>query len=304
MSNRTNILGVTISRPNQELVIMRGIPGAGKSTKVASLVGEGIVHSTDTLIEEITGDYIGYFTRMVESGDWSEHSKMHHRNFLKARRSMEEGVSPVIIDNTNIKASEPKKYVEAALNMGFDENNIKIVDIGTGGCTAEVLAERNTHNVPLKTIERMMASHQGVGELTVTKILKSKDMSRKAKIAMLVLDEKSRSKLLGATGHFIPEGWKVFAHHMTINFGKGLPKELVEDLGTTQIIKGVNIGKSDMAIAIGVEGYHSDNDLPHITLGINIEEGGKPKMSNDITEWNPLENYINLTGTIVEEYLN
>ena len=58
--------------------------------------------------------------------------------------------------------------------MGFSEDNITIVDVGDGGCTADELADRNTHNVPLKTIKRMMASHKGVGELTVEKILNSK----------------------------------------------------------------------------------------------------------------------------------
>lgn len=168
-----NILGVEVTRPEQELIIMRGIPGSGKSTATAKLVGNGVIHSTDDLIEA-TGDYDGYFKKMIESGNWSEHGRMHNRNYKNAEKSMTEGVTPVIIDNTNIKAYEPKKYVEAALKLGFSEDNIKIVDLGDGGCTTEVLAERNSHNVPLKTIERMLASHKGVGELTLDKILKAK----------------------------------------------------------------------------------------------------------------------------------
>jgi len=39
-----NVLGVEITSPNQKLIIMRGIPGAGKSTKANSIVGEGIIH--------------------------------------------------------------------------------------------------------------------------------------------------------------------------------------------------------------------------------------------------------------------
>jgi predicted kinase len=170
---KTNLLGVEVTRPNQVLIIMRGIPGAGKSTETAKLVEDGIIHSTDALIEA-TGDYKGYFDKMVESGDWSAHGRMHHKNFLNAKDSMKEGITPVIIDNTNIKAGEPKKYVEAALKMGFADENIKIVDIGNGGCTAEELFERNTHGVPLKTIERMMRSHEGVGPLTVEKIINAK----------------------------------------------------------------------------------------------------------------------------------
>jgi len=46
-----NSLGVTVTRPNQTLIVMRGIPGSGKSTKAKELVGEGTIHSTDDLIE-------------------------------------------------------------------------------------------------------------------------------------------------------------------------------------------------------------------------------------------------------------
>ena len=60
---KTNSLGVAITRPNQELIIMRGIPGAGKSTKAKSLVREGVIHSTDDLIDA-TGDYRAFFAKM------------------------------------------------------------------------------------------------------------------------------------------------------------------------------------------------------------------------------------------------
>lgn len=298
-----NYLGVTVTRPDQVLYIMRGIPGAGKSTKANELVGEGVIHSTDTLIEA-TGDYAGHFAKMVESGNWSAHGKMHHKNFLNAKASMLEGVTPVIVDNTNIKTNEPKKYVKAALEMGFANENIKFIDVGTGGLLAEALAERNTHNVPLATIKRMIASHKGVGNLTIENVMASKDKNRKTKFASLVLDDKSKSKLLGAVGHMVPEGWKVFAHHMTINFGKGLPEDLKGDLGETKQIRATAIGKSDKALAVKVEGYHSDNNIAHVTIAVNVNEGGKPVMSNDITDWESLGSYVNLSGKVTEQTFN
>jgi len=123
------------------------------------------------------------------------------------------------------------------------------------------------------------------------------------KIAMLVLDSNSQNKLINVTKEYIPEGWKLYAHHMTINFGKGLPEELRGDLGTTKSVRAVEIGVSDMAVAIRVEGYHSDNDIPHVTIAVN-PNGGKPVMSNKITNWEKLENYINLSGVVSEEKLN
>lgn len=298
-----NFSGVVVTRPDQVLIVMRGIPGAGKSTRAEKLVGEGVIHSTDTLIEA-TGDYAGHFARMVESGNWSAHGKMHHQNFLNAKADMLEGKTPVIIDNTNIKANEAKKYVKTALEMGYANENIKFVDVGDGGLLAEALAKRNTHNVGLDTIKRMMASHKGVGNLTIENVMASKDRNRKTKFASVVLDEKSKSKLLAAVGHNIPEGWKVFAHHMTINFGKGLPESLRGDLGQTKNLKAISIGKSDMAMAVVVEGYPTDNKVPHITIAVNVAGGGKPVMSNDITEWTKLNSYINLSGVVTEQIFN
>ena len=38
----------------------------------------------------------------------------------------------------------------------------------------------------------------------------------------VVIDKESKDKLMNALASKLPEGWKVFAHHMTIVFGKGL----------------------------------------------------------------------------------
>jgi len=204
-------------------------------------------------------------------------------------------------DNTNIKASEPKKYVEAALKLGFDENNIKIIDVGDGGVSAEDLAKRNTHNVPLKTIQRMMASHKGVGLLTVDKILQSEgglknNKPEKILYAAVVLDNESKNKLLNSLE--IPEGWKAFAHHMTIVFGKGLDDK--NEVGRTVYLKATEVGYSNLAMAVKVIGYPSTNDIPHITVAVNVAEGGKPFLSNKITDWKTLDSPIHLSGVVEE----
>ena len=292
-----NAMGVEVTRPDQDLIIMRGIPGSGKSTESKKRLADGIIHSTDDLIEA-TGDYAGHFAKMVESGNWSAHSKMHNQNFKNAKLSMERGITPVIVDNTNIKANEPKDYVEAALKMGFSDENITFVEVGAGGCTAEELAERNTHNVGLETIERMLTSYNSVGPMTVKKVLKAKSMHSTPKIAFIKLDAKSKDKLMTALGHKVPKGWLLHGHHMTIGFGKTIPKELKAEIGTKVTLKAVTLGVSDMAIAVGVEGFMSANEKPHITLGVNPE--GKPVMSNKITDWKELVSYMNLTGEVMQ----
>jgi len=295
-----NSLGVKITRPNKILVIMRGIPGAGKSTKANTLLEffhGGCIHSTDALIEE-SHDYKQFFSDMIASGSFANLSKMHSKNLQNAKKSIDEGISPVIIDNTHIKANEAKAYVKYALEAGYDDQNIKIVDIGTGGLTAEQLANRNTHGVPLKKIEEMIKSYNSTGQLTVKKIMESKDMYPNSDIlySAVVLDEKSHKKLVNKFKKDIPEDWNLIAHHMTIAFGKPVPNK--EDIGKEVKLRITKLGKSDMAVAVQVEGYPSNNKIPHITLAVN-PDGGKAVDSNNITNWVDYEdNELLVTGIV------
>jgi predicted kinase len=291
-----NVLGVTVTKPNQELIVMRGIPGAGKSTKAKSLVGQGKIHSTDDVIEA-GGDYNEFFAKMIASKDFTPLSRAHSTNLKNAIASMKAGVTPVIIDNTNIKQNESKAYIVAALEMGYDDNNIKFVDIGTAGLEAAELAKRNAHGVPLEKIEAMIASHTAQGPLTLKSVLDSKDMYKQSDVlySCVLLDNQSRTTLLDMIGDRIPEGWKVIAHHMTINLGELKDKT---DLGKQVTLTVEEIGLSDMAMAVKVSGYSSKNEIQHITVAIN-PDGGKPAMSNQITKWQPIKKFI-IGGVVTE----
>jgi predicted kinase len=300
---KKNSLNIVVTRPDQKLIIMRGIPGAGKSTKAKSLVGEGVIHSTDEVIEA-KGDYREFFKKMVESKNFFPLMNAHGTNLKNAIKSMTEGISPVIVDNTNIKANEPKKYVVEALKLGYDDANISIVDIGTAGLDAKTLSERNSHGVPLEKIEMMMASHKGQGELTLKKILEAKDMfdGKKAKVlySAIVLTEKSRAKLIAASQGEIPDGWDIFAHHMTIVFGKELPANMKPMLGKTVEITATKFGRNDLAMSVLVDGFESLNDKPpHVTLAVNTKGGGKPVDGGLIDNWVKITP-IKLSGVVTE----
>lgn len=291
-----NVLGVIVSKPSQELIVMRGIPGAGKSTKAKSLVGQGKIHSTDDVIEA-GGDYNEFFAKMIAAKDFSPLSKAHSTNLRNAISSMKSGESPVIIDNTNIKQNESKAYVVAALEMGYADNNIKFVDIGSAGVEAAELAKRNAHGVPLDKIEMMIASHTAQGPLTLQSVLGSKDMYKQSDVlySCVLLNNQSKSTLLSMVGNKIPEGWKVFAHHMTINMGELKDKT---DLGKEVTLTVEALGLSDMAMAVRVSGYETKNEIPHITVAVN-PEGGKPVMSNQISNWQPIKSFM-IKGVVTE----
>ena len=287
-----------ITRPDQKLIIMRGISGSGKSTKAKELKGDGVIHSTDDVISSM-GDYNKFFADMMANKDFSQLQKAHQTNLKNAVNSMKNGISPVIIDNTNLAPWEAKAYVKAALEMGFDDGNIEIVNIGTGGASAEELAKRNTHGVPLDKIKQMIDKYNSNKDITIADILKetNKDKPKKVLYSAVVLDEKSHNELLERFKGSIPKGFKVFAHHMTIVFGKGLDDK--RDIGKPVTLTVTELGKSDMAIAVKVEGYPSTNKIPHITLAVNTSEGGKPYDSNRIKNWVPVENFT-VTGIVTE----
>ena len=102
----------------------------------------------------------------------------------------------------------------------------------------------------------------------------------------VVLDHDTSELLLNKFDDEIPDGWKKYAHHMTIALGKAVEDE--DLLGSIQTLIVTQIGKSDMAIAVRVEGFPSKNKIPHITLAVN-PDGGKPFMSNKIEEWEDIE---------------
>jgi len=224
-------------------------------------------------------------------------SKAHAVNLKNAIKSMKDGISPVIFDNTNITKSEAKPVIVAALRLGYADCNIKIVDVGTGGLDAKGLAERNTHGVPLDKIEKMMKAHKSVGELTLKGILAAKDRYKQSDVSYsgVILDQASKNLILECFGIWVPNGWTVITHHMTINLG---PLKDKTDIGKEVTLTVVGLGLSDMAIAAKVEGYPSKNTIPHITIAIN-PEGGSAKMSNNITKWKDVKHFF-VNGVVTE----
>ena len=127
----------------------------------------------------------------------------------------------------------------------------------------------------------------------------------------ILLDEKSHLKLVSwaeknieVNGIRLPilvrdQGWKIYCHHMTICMGE-LPEYLKKYLGTKQSLEVTHIGISDKAVAVRVTGFDSKNKIPHITVAVNIRNGGKPVNSNDIKDWTPVEMIVKLSGEVKE----
>lgn len=115
----------------------------------------------------------------------------------------------------------------------------------------------------------------------------------------VVLNKESHNKLVKVFKPMIPEGWEIIAHHMTINLGK-LKPELKQELDSEVELIVIDYAIDDNVMAVGVEGYSSSSNKPHITIAVNINNGSKPVMSNYLQDWKSIPFKLKLGGIVTE----
>lgn len=116
----------------------------------------------------------------------------------------------------------------------------------------------------------------------------------------IVLDTPSAKKLkraliLLACERVVPlmdwREWNMKCHHCTLTMGDTGEYAFVD-----RTLKVTHVGFNELVIAFKVEGADdSKNATPHVTGA--VEHRGKPVMSNDITNWIPID-HIELTGSV------
>lgn len=171
------------------LIVMRGLPWTGKSYRAAQLVEGGVIYSTDEYFYKILKPEI------PDVYSFNPHflHDAHRWNRVRAQKAIEEGVTPIIIDNTNTTPSEPKAYCVYAHCQDYEirveeptsERWIEIRELlqdkrGNKQALkkwAKVLEEgsKSTHSVPAYSIEKMMWRWHC--NLTPEEILNSPDYS-------------------------------------------------------------------------------------------------------------------------------
>ncbi|NXU39926.1 N4BP2 protein, partial [Drymodes brunneopygia] len=146
----------------QVLVLLRGVPGSGKSYLARSLLEDnpgGIILSTDDYFYK-HGQYHYDPDCLGEAHDW---------NRKRAKEAFEMRISPIIIDNTNIQAWEMKPYVTLAQQFKY---KVMFREPDTWWkFKPKELERRNIHGVSKEKIKRMLERYERC--LTVRSILDS-----------------------------------------------------------------------------------------------------------------------------------
>lgn len=131
-------------------LLMRGIPGSGKSTEArrwAGLVTGTPIFSTDDYMYEGGRAFNSFLLE-----------RCHEQCRADFKKALEARVPLVIVDNTNTKLSSLKPYVQLIEQQGY---GFTIVQFHV---KPSVALERNTHGVPLSTLERL-ATHMWCEQL-------------------------------------------------------------------------------------------------------------------------------------------
>ncbi len=86
------------------LYILRGVPGSGKSFKAKELAGNtGVIFSTDEFWGTDPETYRKNWDQAIADNNYlSKLDEYHNKNYQRTVDALKRGISPIIVDNTNI----------------------------------------------------------------------------------------------------------------------------------------------------------------------------------------------------------
>lgn len=137
------------------LVILRGLPGSGKSHLARLIV-------TTTINEDPQRFIYSTDEFFIRNGMYQFNPNMlgdaHEWNKRRVFEAMMLGMSPIIVDNTNTEMWEMKPYAGYAVQYGYAVEILEPLTVWI--FNPPELARRNTHGVPKAKIESMLERYE------------------------------------------------------------------------------------------------------------------------------------------------
>ena len=130
-----------------QVVLMRGISGSGKSTYIKNHLPGANVCSADHFFMDKHGTYNFDRFKLGEAHRWC------YRKFLTA---LSQGHPLIVLDNTNTQLFQFYGYAQAAWAHNYE---VRAVRMDT---PVEIAAARNLHGVPAAGVETMAARFQTI----------------------------------------------------------------------------------------------------------------------------------------------
>jgi len=127
------------------LVLMRGLPGSGKSYYARTTFPDATILSTDEYFM-VGGEYCFDPQKLGHAHGWNQ---------WRAKKALEAGHETIVIDNTHTQLWEMDAYKQLAKENGYTVE----IHQSTAEWRNDPVAchEKQTHGVPLETVHRMAA---------------------------------------------------------------------------------------------------------------------------------------------------
>ena len=132
----------------KQIVILRGLPGCGKSTYIGQNFPAAVVASADHYFM-VDGEYRFNPALLGEA---------HGACVRRVIESAQSGAPLIVVDNTSLSVAEIAPYVAIAQAYGYD------AEIITLRCDPVTAANRNIHGVPAEVILKRMVPAMAAGE--------------------------------------------------------------------------------------------------------------------------------------------
>eukprot|EP00118_Oscarella_pearsei_P026888 m.310543 g.310543 ORF g.310543 m.310543 type:complete len:1493 (+) comp52446_c0_seq1:108-4586(+) len=276
------IVDIVESFATKSLVLLRGLPGSGKSTVAKSL-------RSDSKAEICSADDYRYSSQGYAFNQ-SRLVDVHRQCFLKCIELVGQGCPMVIIDNTNSHLWEYAVYERLGHVCGYQ---VKVVEIA---CPDQAMvgrfAGRNVHSVSIDVSMKMwkgwepdtkailVDQSQTHDEEILHKLLVDSE-PRPSDVILytaLFINPKSRSALLS---HIEPSHETISANHVTFQYRPHPDDVKLSTIGSESSVRVVGVANDGKVQAALVEPEgDAMTTFPHIT--ISTQPGTKPRQAKEM----------------------